>query len=263
MRRRTSERSKSGPDTSTKSTSTRSRESWSPRLATRRVGIIAPRPGGVDQIDAEQPQGFLLAGRFGVEQAGVQDDLARLAAGLVLEPDAKPSHPVLAPAIAPRRRGVREDEERGRGAPRRRERLQQRRILAVEHLLDPLAAHVAMALAVDAVAHRHVVRADRLGDGPGGAAHGEEPPPDLLAGADLRDRPVPGAVDIELERLLGGGQGLGWHGSVDPGRATLASRRREPCRAAPPPAASSRWARTRPSSRRRPGARCPGPPDSC
>jgi hypothetical protein len=35
------------------------------------VGITAQRPGGVDQIDAEQPQGFLLAGRLRVEQASV------------------------------------------------------------------------------------------------------------------------------------------------------------------------------------------------
>src|SRR4029453_8517705 len=147
----------------------------------------------------------------------------------------------------------------------RRERLQQRRILAVEHLLEPLAAHVAVALAVDAVAHRHVIRADRLGDGTGGAAHGEEPPPDLLAGADLRDGPVPGPVGIELERLLARGQGRGWHGSAGPGSgwATLASRRPEPGRAAPPPAARRAAHAPALAPRRRTGARCRGPPDSC
>ena len=167
------------------------------------TGAAQP-PRRVHQIDAEQPQRFLLSLGFRIEQTGVQEDLARLAARPVLELDAQPALAVHPPRVAARRHRVGEHEERGLLPAGPRQGLPQRGVLVLEHLLQSLAAHVAVALAVDAVAHRHVVGADGLGDRAGRAADGEEPARHLLPGADLGQRPVPAGVEIELQGLLAG-----------------------------------------------------------
>ena len=81
------------------------------------------------------------------------------------------------------------------------EALEVQLVLVVEHRLQARAADVALGLAVDGVAHRHVVGGHALGDGAGGAAHAEEPAHDLLAGADLGERAVAARVEVDLEGL--------------------------------------------------------------
>ena len=72
----------------------------------------------------------------------------------------------------------------------------------VEHRLQPGLGDVAVDLAVDGVAHRHVVGRHRLGDRPGRAADAEEPAGHFLTGADLGHRAVPTRVKVDAERLL-------------------------------------------------------------
>src|SRR5262249_30697314 len=67
---------------------------------------------------------------------------------------------------------------------------------------EALAADVALRGAVEAVADRHVVGGDRLGDGARRSAGGEERASDLLAAADLGERAVGSTVQIQRERLL-------------------------------------------------------------
>src|SRR5258708_4118355 len=74
--------------------------------------------------------------------------------------------------------------------------------LLVEHALEPPGGHVPVRLAVDGVADGHVVGGDRTRDGARGAAHAEEPARDLLAGADLGDRPVPARIEVNAQGLL-------------------------------------------------------------
>ena len=50
-----------------------------------RVHVVVKERGGVDQIDAEQPERLLLEDGFRIEQADVQNDLAGLGAWAVLE----------------------------------------------------------------------------------------------------------------------------------------------------------------------------------
>ena len=76
----------------------------------------------------------------------------------------------------------------------------------VKHELEALARDIARRLPVDRVAEDHVVRRDRLCDRPRGAAGLEELARDLLAGPDLRERPVLEGVQVDRERLLIGGQ---------------------------------------------------------
>jgi len=67
----------------------------------------------------------------------------------------------------------------------------------VEHALQPPDGYVPLGLAVDRVADRHVVGGDGLGDGTRGPPDAEEPADDLLAGADLRDGPVPARIQVD------------------------------------------------------------------
>ena len=56
-------------------------------------------------------------------------------------------------------------------------------------------------MAVDGVAHRHVVGRHALGDRAGGAADAEEPAHHFLARADLGKRAVAARIEIDPERL--------------------------------------------------------------
>ena len=108
----------------------------------------------------------------------------------------------LPPLIAAGHHGVGEGEERVVVAPLLVEPLQVELVLVVEHRLQAPPADVALGLAVDRVADRHVVRRHRLGDRAGRAAGPEEPARHLLPGADLRERAVPPGIEVDLQRLL-------------------------------------------------------------
>src|SRR5436190_16355832 len=72
----------------------------------------------------------------------------------------------------------------------------------IEHGDDPLAADITLTRAINGIAGRHIVRAHRLRNGPGCAADPKKPASDLLSGADLSERGVQGAVEVDLQRLL-------------------------------------------------------------
>ena len=97
----------------------------------------------------------------------------------------------------------------------------------VEHLLDPFPRDIPWRLAVDGVADGHVVGGNRLRDGSGCAAHGEEPAGHLLPSADLGEVAVDGVVEIDgegpLSRRIDGlhraGHGERLHGGLPGGDA--------------------------------------------
>jgi hypothetical protein len=55
------------------------------------TGIIAAKKCGVNEVDAENAQGFLFAGGEWVEQVGVNNYLGGLFMGVSLEAEAKPA----------------------------------------------------------------------------------------------------------------------------------------------------------------------------
>ena len=61
---------------------------------------------------------------------------------------------------------------------------------------------VALSVAVDGVAHLHVVGGDPLGDGARRAADAEEPAHHLLARADFREGSVPARIEVNAQSLL-------------------------------------------------------------
>ena len=84
------------------------------------------------------------------------------------------------------------------------EAFDQERVLVIEHRDQPLAAHIPVALAINRVTHRHVIRGDGLGDGAAGSADSEEPPRHFLTGTNLGEDAVLGRVEVDLQCFLVG-----------------------------------------------------------
>ena len=123
----------------------------------RRVVVQVER--AVDEVHTDDAQRLLLLHVLRVQQPRVDDDLRRLALRLRLEPHAQPAvrlH-VLPRGIAARRHGVRKGEELRVRAALLAEPLDEQGELALQHGGEPLPADVALARAVNRVAHRHVV----------------------------------------------------------------------------------------------------------
>jgi hypothetical protein len=137
------------------------------------------------------------------------DDLALLLARMALELEPHPAVAVLVVAEALGRHRVGEHEERGGVAAGRTQAGQVLLVFVVEHALQPLARYVALGVAVDGVADRHVVRRGALGDGAGRAAHPEEPARHLLTRADLGERSIAVLVQVDVQRLAVGIEAVG------------------------------------------------------
>ena len=186
------------------------------------VGLVIEEERAVEQVHADDAQRFLLQGVFGVEHPHVEDDLAVLVARMGLEPHAHPAVALVGALEVARRNGVGEHEERGRVAAALAQPAEVQCVLVVEHRFQPLPADVAVALAVDGVADRHVVGRHALGDRAGGAADAEEPAHHFLPGADLGERAVAAQVEIDGQRFALGVRTLVRHnGGIAVGRVKI------------------------------------------
>src|SRR5262249_7107370 len=134
----------------------------------------------------------------------------------VLEADAHPAMPVLLAGVTLGRDGVGEDEEPGALAALLGEPLGHQVVFALEHRLEPLAAHVPPGRAVDGLRDGHVVRRDTLGDPARCPPDAEEPAAHLLPRADLRERAVLRPVEVDLDGLLMRVQPGTFHRSLAP-----------------------------------------------
>ncbi len=171
----------------------------------RRVGGLIKC--AVNQVHADDAKRFLLAQRFLVERPNVNDDSRRIAVRMDLEFDAKPA----AAFIALGGDGVGENEESAFVAARLVEPLQQQIKFEVEHRLQTRAADVAFGLAVNRVAHGHVVGGNGFCNRPRRLANVEKPARDFLARADLGERAVFLRVEVDLKRFLAGVQFFAIH----------------------------------------------------
>ena len=178
--------------------------SGSSRLSTICSGSWCWKNARVQQVDADDAERLLLLRGLVVEHPHVEHDLAGLVPRVGLELHAHPAVALVAAAVAAGDHGVGEGEERRVVAALVAEPVQVELELVVEHRLQPTLGDVAVGLAVDRVADRHVVGRHRLGDRAGGSAGAEEPAGDLLAGADLGDRAVPAQIEVDLQGLLQG-----------------------------------------------------------
>ena len=164
--------------------------------------LVMLEESAMQEIDPDDAEGLLLQRRFHVEHAHVQDDLARFIVRMGLELDAHPAVAFVAAAEAPGYDGVGEGEEGRVVASPVPQPVDIQCVLVVQHGLEPCLRDVPVYLAVDRVADCHVVGGDRLGDGPCRRTDPEEPPGDLLPGADLGHRPVPARIQVDTQRLL-------------------------------------------------------------
>src|SRR5262245_291368 len=168
-------------------------------------GLRVMIEGGVRKIDADDAERFLLSRGVLVEKKHVDENIGWCATGLCLESVGESALAVLVPRIASRGNRVGDNEKDASIAARWPEPFEKQRILTLEHRLESLAAHVAVALSIHRVAHRGVVCRDGLRHRSRGAADAKEPPRHFLTGTDLREGAVPRGVDVDLQGLLRGG----------------------------------------------------------
>ena len=128
---------------------------------------------------------------------------ARFAARLGLETHPEPAVRFVVLLETARRDRVGKNKKRALVAHLLVQPLDQQVILMIEHRLQPVAADVAIARAINRVAELHVVGRHGFRDRAGGAADLEKPPRHFLAGADFRKGAVFLRVEIDLERLQG------------------------------------------------------------
>jgi hypothetical protein len=166
------------------------------------VRLVVLEEGPVEQVHPDDPERLLLRERLHVEHPHVHDDLAWLVVRLGLELHAHPAMALVAAAETARHHRVGEREKAVLVAALVVQSVDVELELVVEHALQPPGRDVAVHLAVDGVADRHVVGGDRLSDRAGRAAHPEEPAHDLLARPDLGDRSVPARIEVDPQRLL-------------------------------------------------------------
>src|SRR5204862_4739239 len=138
---------------------------------------------------------------FFVEHAYVHQDLAGLIVGSALKFDSHPAVTLSRAAIASRDHGIGESEERSVIAAFGPQPLDVELKFVVEHRLEPTARNVAVSVAVDGVAHFHVVSRHALGDCSRGAADPEKPADYFLSRTDLGKGTVPARIEINPERL--------------------------------------------------------------
>ncbi len=164
--------------------------------------LVVVEERAVQQVHSDDAERLLLQIGLFVEHPHVHDDLAGLIVRLGLELDPHPAVALVAAPVAARHHRVGEREEAVRVAALVVQPLHVEVELMVQHVLQPPRRDVPLGLAVDRVADRHVVSGHGLGHGARGAADPEEPAHDLLAGPDLRDRPVPARVQVDAQCLL-------------------------------------------------------------
>ena len=172
------------------------------------LGVAARVERGVDEVDPEDAERLLLLEVLPVPHADVHEDVVRGAARFGLEADAHPAVRLLATAVALGRDRVREDEELGGRPALDGQPFDDQHVLPFQHREQAGLAHVPLVVAVDRVAHDHVVGGDALGDRPARAADPEEPPGDFLSGSDLGEDTVFPGVEVDLKSLLVGVQAV-------------------------------------------------------
>ena len=160
--------------------------------------------GGVNEVDADAAQGFLLAHDDLVQQPHMDDDLGSFFARLGLELDAQPAMAVGLARNTVRSHGIGKNKKSGLVPALFIEPLEKQTIFVIQHGLQALAADVTIGRAVNGVAHPHVVGGNGLGDCAGRAARVEETARDLLARPDFGKGAVLGGVEVDLVRLLAG-----------------------------------------------------------
>src|SRR5262249_7231297 len=134
----------------------------------------------------------------------MNNDLARLSAGLGLKPHAQPAMRFITLLETARRDSICEDKKRFLGAEFSIQSFYQKIILMIEHCLEPQSANVAVARSVNGVAECHVIGRHGLGDCAGCSAHAKESARYLLSRANFREGAIPRRIQIDMEGLLVG-----------------------------------------------------------
>src|SRR5262249_12109497 len=121
----------------------------------------------------------------------MDNDLARLSAGLGLKTHAQPAMRFIALFETARRNSIRENKERFVASKFLIQPFDQKIGFMIEHFLQPHAANVTITRSVNGVAERHVVGRHGLGDRAGCAAHPKESARYFLSRANFSKGAIP------------------------------------------------------------------------
>jgi hypothetical protein len=174
------------------SISMRSVVSRSKKALYERLRFVVEEESAVKQIDADDADRLLLQGGLDVEHTDVQDDLARIVAGVGLELEPHPAVALVVPFEAARDDGICESEEGARVAALVAEPFEVQLVFVIEHRLQTTGGDVPIDLALDGATDRHVVGRNGLGYRPCGSAYPEEPTRD--------SRPAPISATVPYYR---------------------------------------------------------------
>src|ERR1700722_6359936 len=157
---------------------------------------------GIEEVDANNAQSFLLKVVFAIEHPNMDSDLAILVPRVRLKLYAQPAMALVSALIIAGRHGVGENEEGGAIPARGLQAFQVETVLVVEHPLQAFARDVSLATTVNRIADGHVIGRDRLGDRSCRGADLEKPARNFLPGAYFSKRAVKHRIEVDLQRFL-------------------------------------------------------------
>src|SRR5580658_303625 len=167
-----------------------------------RVFCLQLKEDGVDQVHAQDADGFLLEEVRAITHVDVENDLVRLAAGLQLEAQTYPTVRLICSSVVAGGDGIHEGKEAGGRPTAFFQLVEELGPFAIEHGFETFFGDVTCTGTVEIVTDFLVVRGDRFRNGPGGATYDQEPSHDLLASTNLGKGAVAGCIEVDVERLL-------------------------------------------------------------
>ncbi len=166
------------------------------------LGALVVVESGVDEVDADDAESFLLGDIFAIPHTDMEEDLAGLGEGTGLETNPQPTVAIILAGVAAGGYGVGKNEKSGAVAAGLSEPFLEQGPLVLEHGDDPFFADIAFAGSVDGIAESHVISGHAFGHCASGAADLEKPAGDFLAGTDLGKGAVALLVQVDAERFL-------------------------------------------------------------
>src|SRR6266481_6636929 len=156
----------------------------------------------MDEIDAENTDGFLLEHVGRIEHIDVQQDVIGKAPGLRLKAQPDPSMRVIGSGEVARGDGIHKGKEASVRPASLLQLGEQLGPLVSQHRFQALLRYVTRTGTVEIVADLLVVSGNSFRHRAGGASHDEKPAGDFLSGADFGEGTERGGIEINGERFV-------------------------------------------------------------
>ena len=162
--------------------------------------------GRMHKIYPDDAHRFLLFYIILIQQANMQDDVIGFLPGCALKANAHPAQTILLPTETAGGHRIGKHKKARFSTALGSQPFVQQPVLVFEHVMQAFLTNITARLAINRIAHRHVIGAHALGHRPGRAADTKEPPRHFLASANLGKGAVLVAVEIDRLRFLRGAE---------------------------------------------------------